>query len=148
MIGSIFLYDQNISPKYMPNLILRVCRRRQLRRQPATASRCLFQSMCVGGFACSFISSVSAVVTLTLPLENSWFLLIVFKTIQGQIMDVEDLLVGLKFTDKVAAASKIKAQGMLIGKHPDKTTLQKSIDKVKNDFIAAGLLHQLSTGSS
>ena len=51
-------------------------------------------------------------------------------------MDGEDFLVGLKFTNKVSAAIKVKAQDVLIGKNSDTATLQKSIDKVKSDFIA------------
>ena len=51
----------------------------------------------------------------------------------------KDFLVRLKLTNKVAAASKIKAEGMLVGKKSDKANIKKKILGVRTDFVTDGL---------
>ena len=93
----------------------------------------------------------------TVPLENSWFLLKGFKTAEGKFKEVEDFLIRLKLSSKVAAASKIKAEGLLVGKKPDKATIQKTVNEVETDFVQEalsfikhvieGVLHQVGLNS-
>ena len=93
----------------------------------------------------------------TVPLENSWFHLMGFKTAEGKFKEVEDFLIRLKRSSKVAAASKIKAEGLLVGKKPDKATIQKTVNEVKSDFVQEalsfikhvieGVLHQVGLNS-
>ena len=118
----------------MPNHFLCVCRRRQFCRQPATASRRLFLS--TWGSVGSFIASVPGLLPLT-----TWrrFLLIAFKTNQKKFMEGKILLMRRELTSKVATASKIKAEGLFIGKKSDKATLQKMINTIETDFITDGL---------
>ena len=63
----------------------------------------------------------------------------VFKTADGKFKEAEDFLIRLKLSSKVAAASKIKAEGLLVGKKPDKATIQKTISEVKNEFVQEAL---------
>ena len=93
----------------------------------------------------------------TVPLESSWFHLMGFKTSEGKFKEVEDFLIRLKLSSKVAAASKIKAEGLLVGKKPDKATIQKTVNEVKSDFVQEalsfikhvieGVLHQVGLNS-
>ena len=75
----------------------------------------------------------------TVLLENSWFHLMGFKTAGWKFKETEDFFIRLKLSSKVAAASKIKAEGLLVGKKPDKATIQKTISEVKNEFAQEAL---------
>ena len=76
----------------------------------------------------------------TVPLENSWFLLMGFKTAEGKFKEVEDFLIRLKLSSKVAAASKIKAEGLLVGKKPNKATIQKIVNEVRRRSVSSNIL--------
>ena len=62
-----------------------------------------------------------------------------FKTTEGKFKEAEDFLIRLKLSSKVAAASKIKEEGFLVGKKPDKATIQKTVIDVRNDFVQEAL---------
>ena len=70
----------------------------------------------------------------TIPLENSWFLLLNFQTSEGTFMPAGEFLTRLKMTNKVAKASKQKSEGVHSGKKIDKSAVQKTATTIKNDF--------------
>ena len=75
----------------------------------------------------------------TVPLENDWYQLLSFKTEDGTFMPRDDFLLRLKLHNRVSAASKLKAEGLHSGKRSDKATIQKSAEKIKEDFAQSGL---------
>ena len=93
----------------------------------------------------------------TVPLENPWFFLMGFKTAEGKFKEAEDFLIRVKLSSKVPSASKIEAEGLLVGKKPDKATIQKTVIEVRNDIVQEalsfirhmieGVLHQLGLNS-
>ena len=93
------------------------------------------------GEACQFIYRLCSrcFTPDTVPLENSWFHLMGFKTAEWKFKEPEDFLIRLQLSSKVAAASKIKAEGLLVGKKPDKATIQKTISEMKNEFAQEAL---------
>ena len=71
----------------------------------------------------------------TIPLENSWFLLLNFQTSEGTILPVDEFLTRLNMKNKVTKASKQRSEGVLTEKKADKSTIQKTAVSVKNDFV-------------
>ena len=71
----------------------------------------------------------------TIPLENSWFLLLNFQTSEGTFLPADEFLTRLNMKNKVTKASKQRSEGVLTGKKADKSTVQKTAVSVKNDFV-------------
>ena len=71
----------------------------------------------------------------TIPLENSWFLLLNFQTSKGTFMPTDDFLTRLKMSNKVSKASRQKSEGVHSGKKIDKSVVQKTATTIKNDFV-------------
>ena len=71
----------------------------------------------------------------TIPLENSWFLLLNFQTSEGTFMPADEFLTRLKMTNKVAKSCKQKAEGVHSGKKIDRAAVQKTATTIKNDFV-------------
>ena len=71
----------------------------------------------------------------TIPLENSWFLLLNFQTSEETFLPVDEFLTRLNMKNKVTKASKQRSEGVLTGKKTDKSTIQKTAVSVKNDFV-------------
>ena len=69
----------------------------------------------------------------TIPLENSWFLLLNFQTSEGTFMQADEFLTRLKMTKKVAKASKQQSEGVHSGKKVDRAAVQKTATTIKND---------------
>ena len=74
----------------------------------------------------------------TVPLENSWFLLLNFQVSEGTFMPVDELLTRLKMTNKVSKASKQKAEGIHSGKRVEKNVIAKTAGTVKEEFVRDG----------
>ena len=88
----------------------------------------------------------------TIPLENSWFLLLNFQTSEGAFLPVDEFLTRLNMKNKVAKASRQKSEGIHSGKKSDRPAVQKTAETIKNDFVRdcqnfiqfliGGVLHQ------
>ena len=88
----------------------------------------------------------------TIPLENSWFLLLNFQTSEGAFLPVDEFLTRLNMKNKVAKASRQKSEGIHSGKKSDRAAVQKTAETIKNDFVRdcqnfiqfliGGVLHQ------
>ena len=91
------------------------------------------------GEVCKFISRLCFRVCQpdTVPLESAWFLLLDFRTSDGKFMKVDEFLVRLKMTNKVAAASNLKAAGLHFNKKSSKAVIDKTADSAKSDFITS-----------
>ena len=74
----------------------------------------------------------------TVPLENSWFLLLNFQVSEGTFMPVDEFLTRLKMTNKVSKASKQKAEGIHSGKRVEKNVIAKTAGTVKGEFVRDG----------
>ena len=74
----------------------------------------------------------------TIPLENPWFLILNFKIIEGTFKPVDEFLTQLKMTNKVAKASKQKAEGIHSGKRVEKNIIMKTAGTGKADFVRYG----------
>ena len=75
----------------------------------------------------------------TVPLENSWFLLLGFRTSDGTFLSGEEFLIRLNMSNKVTTASKRKAEGVHSGKRIERAILQKTTDTIKAEFVQDGL---------
>ena len=75
----------------------------------------------------------------TIPLENSWFLLLGFRTSDGTFLSGEEFLIRLNMSNKVTTASKRKAEGVHSGKRVERAILQKTTDTIKAEFVQDGL---------
>ena len=72
----------------------------------------------------------------TIPLENSWFLLLNSQTSEGTFMPTDEFLTRLKMSNKVAKTSRQKSEGVHSGKKIDKSAVQKTAaTTIKNDFV-------------
>ena len=74
-----------------------------------------------------------------IPLENSWFLLLGFRTSDGTFLSGEEFLLRLNISNKVATASKRKAEGVHSGKRIERAILQKTADTINAEFVQDGL---------
>ena len=75
-----------------------------------------------------------------IPLENSWFVLLGFRTREGSFMTGEEFLIRFNMTtNKVSAASKQKTEGVHSGKRVDRALIQKTADTIKSEFVQDGL---------
>ena len=72
----------------------------------------------------------------TAPLENAWFVLLGFKTPEGDYADADEFLIRQKLTSKVNTASKQKAEGIHSGTEASQTTIQKTSE---TDFVTSAL---------
>ena len=84
-----------------------------------------------------FTDCVSAVRD-TVPLPNSWFLLLTFQISEGVLTPADEFFTRLKMTNKVAKASKQQAEGIHPGKRVNKAIIQKTAGIVKADFVRDG----------
>ena len=75
----------------------------------------------------------------TVPLENSWFLVLGFRRSEGTFLSEDELLVLLNLTDKVTTASKQKTEGLHSGKKPERAAILKTASKTKTTFVTEGL---------
>ena len=75
----------------------------------------------------------------TIPLENSWFLLLGFQTSHGTFLSRDEFLIRLNMSNKVTTASKRKAEGVHSGKRVERAILQKTTDTIKFEFVQDGL---------
>ena len=73
----------------------------------------------------------------TVPLESAWFLFLDFRTSDGKFMKNDEFLVRLKMTNKVTAASNLKATGLHFNKKSSKAVIDETADSVKSDFITS-----------
>ena len=71
----------------------------------------------------------------TIPPENSWFLLLNFQTSEGTFLPSDEFLTRLNMKNKVTKTSKQRSEGVHSGKNADKSTVQKTAESVKNDFV-------------
>ena len=75
----------------------------------------------------------------TIPLENSWFLLLGFRASDGTFLSGEEFLIRFNMSKNVATASKRNAEGVHSGKRIEKAILQKTADTIKAEFVQHGL---------
>ena len=71
----------------------------------------------------------------TVPLLNSWFLLLNYQVSEDAFMPADEFLTRLKMTNKGAKASRKKADSIHSGKRVDKAVIQKTAGTVKAGFV-------------
>ena len=93
------------------------------------------------GEVCRFISKLCARCYLseTIPLENSWFLLLGFKVSEGKFISEDDFLVRFRLTTKIAAASKQSAEVVHLNKKSEKAAIDKTAAEATSSFVKEGL---------
>ena len=93
------------------------------------------------GEVCRFVSKLCARCYLpeTIPLENSWFLLLGFKVSEGKFITEEDFLVRFRLTTKIAAASKQSAEIIHLNKKSEKVAIDKTAAEATSSFVKEGL---------
>ena len=75
----------------------------------------------------------------TAPLENAWILVLKLHTGVATFMSEEDFLLRINLTNKVAKASKARAEGLHFGKKSESADILKTAEKVKTDFVSDSL---------
>ena len=80
------------------------------------------------GEVCRFISKLCARCYLpeTIPLENSWFLLLNFNVSDGKFISKEEFLVRHRLTNRIATASKQCADVVHLNKKSEKAAIEKT----------------------
>ena len=98
------------------------------RRRDATFHLC--------GEVCRFISRLCFRVYQpdTVPLESSWFHLLDFRVSDGKFLEDDEFLIRLNMTNKVTAASNLKAAGLHFNKKSSKAAIDKTAETAKADF--------------
>ena len=74
---------------------------------------------------------------VTIPLENSWFLILDFRTSEGSFMEDDEFLIRLKTANKVTAASNLKAAGLHFNKKSSKAAIDITAEAARTDFITS-----------
>ena len=98
------------------------------RRRDATFHLC--------GEVCRFISRLCFRVYQpdTVPLESAWFHLLDFRVSDGKFLEDGEFLIRLNMTNKVTAASNLKAAGLHFNKKSSKAAIDKTAETAKADF--------------
>ena len=98
------------------------------RRRDATFHLC--------GEVCRFISRLCSRVYQpdTIPLESAWFHLLDFRVSDGKFLEDGEFLIRLNMTNKVTAASNLKAAGLHFNKKSSKAAIDKTAETAKADF--------------
>ena len=93
------------------------------------------------GEVCRFVSKLCARCYLpeTIPLENSWFLLLGFKVSEGKFITQEDFLIRFRLASKLATASKQSAEIVHLNKKSEKTAIDKTAAEATSSFVKEGL---------
>ena len=93
------------------------------------------------GEVCCFVSKLCARCYLpeSIPLENSWFLLLGFKVSEGRFITEEDSFVRFRLTTKIAAASKQSAEVIHLNKKSEKAAIDKTAAEATSSFVKKGL---------
>ena len=71
----------------------------------------------------------------TAPIANAWFLLLRFQTSEGTFLPGDEYLIRLKMSNRVATASRVKADGIHFGQKTERPAILATADKVKADFV-------------
>ena len=75
----------------------------------------------------------------SVPLPSAWFLLLSSRVGDGTFMAAEEFLrVQVRMMNKMASASKRKAEGVHSGKRTELALIQKTADTIKSEFIQDG----------
>ena len=93
------------------------------------------------GEVCRFISKLCARCYLpeTIPLENSWFLLLNFNVSDGKFISEEEFLVRHRLTTRIATASKQCADVVHLNKKSEKAAIEKTAAETTSSFVKEGL---------
>ena len=93
------------------------------------------------GEVCRFVSKLCARCYLpeTIPLENSWFLLLGFKVSEGKFMSEEDFLIPHRLTNRIATASKQSAEVTHLNKKSEKAAIEKTAAETTSSFVKEAL---------
>ena len=93
------------------------------------------------GEVCRFVSRLCARCYLpeTIPLENSWFLLLGFKVSEGKFISEEDFLVRHRLTNLIATASKQSAEVAHLNKKSEKAAIEKTAAETTSSFVKEAL---------
>ena len=93
------------------------------------------------GEVCRFVSKLCARCYLpeTIPLENSWFLLLNFKASGGKFISEEDFLIRHRLTNRLATASKQCADVVHLNKKSEKAAIDKTAAETTSSFVKEGL---------
>ena len=93
------------------------------------------------GEVCRFVSKLCARCYLpeTIPLENSWFLLLGFKVSEGKFMSEEDFLIRHRLTNRIATASKQSAEVTHLNKKSEKAAIEKTAAETTSSFVKEAL---------
>ena len=90
---------------------------------------------------CRFVSKLCARCYLpeTIPVENSWFLLLGFKVSEGKFITEKDFLVRFRLAAKIATASKQSAEVVHPNKKSKKAAIDETAAEVTSSFVKEGL---------
>ena len=93
------------------------------------------------GEVCRFVSKLCARCYFpeTIPLENSWFLLLGFKVSEGKFITQEDFLVLFRLASKLVTASKQSAEIVHLNKKSEKTAIDKTAAEATSSSVKEGL---------
>ena len=93
------------------------------------------------GEVCRFVSKLCARCYLpeTIPLENSWFLLLNFNVSEGKFISEEDFLIRHRLTNRIATASKQCADVVHLNKKSEKAAIDKTAAETTSSFVKEGL---------
>ena len=93
------------------------------------------------GEVCRFVSKLCSRCYLpeTIPLENSWFLLLGFKVSEGKFMSEEDFLIRHRLTNRIATASKQSAEVTHLNKKSEKAAIEKTAAETTSSFVKEAL---------
>ena len=93
------------------------------------------------GEVCRFVSKLYARCYLpeTIPLENSWFLILGFKVSEGKFITEEGFLTRFRLTTKIASASKQSAEMIHLNKKSEKVAIDKAAAETTSSFVKEGL---------
>ena len=93
------------------------------------------------GEVCRFVSKLCARCYLpeTIPLENSWFLLLNFDVSEGKFISEEDFLIRHRLTNRIATASKQCADVVHLNKKSEKAAIDRTAAETTSSFIKEGL---------
>ena len=115
-----------------------ISRRLQFRHQPPRPPRCI---VLLCGEVCRLVSKLCARCYLpeTIPLENSWFLLLGFKVSEGKFISEEDFLVRHRLANRIATASKQSAEVAHLNKKSEKAAIEKTAAETTSSFVREAL---------
>ena len=89
------------------------------------------------GEVCRFVSKLCARCYMpeTIPLANSWFLLLGFKVSEGKLVSEEASLVRHRLTNRIATASKQSAEVTHLNKKSEKAAIEKTAAETTSSFV-------------